>query len=93
MGTGIVYPSGLKLSSPTVCSYIRVAQSLVFGVVIFFSRSLFVLFLLDIVLSVHLQFTASDNSNYSHTKKKRKLSTDKNKIKYETYHNTTFTSK
>ena len=85
MGTGTVYPSGLKLSSPTVCSYIRVAQSLVFGVVFFF--------LLDIVLSVHLQFTASDNSNCSHTKKERKLSTDKNKIKYETYHNATFTSK
>jgi hypothetical protein len=79
MGTGIVYPSGLKLSSPTVCSYIRVAQSLVFGVVIFFSRSLFVLFLLDIVLSVHLQFTASDNSNYSHTKKRENYQQTKTK--------------
>ena len=37
---------------------IRVAQSVVFGVV--FCKSLFVFFLLDIVLSVRLRYTDSD---------------------------------
>ena len=46
------------LSSPLVISEVRVAQSLFFYVM--FRRSLLVLFLLAIELSVLLQFTASD---------------------------------
>jgi hypothetical protein len=46
------------LSSPPVFSGVRFDQSYVFCVV--FCRSLFVLFLLAIVLSVHLRFTDSD---------------------------------
>ena len=45
-------------SSPPVISEVRVAQSLFFYVM--FCRSLLVLFLLAIELSVLLQFTASD---------------------------------
>jgi hypothetical protein len=46
------------LSSPSVCSAVRVARSLVSRVM--FCRSLFVLFLLAIVFSVLLRFTALD---------------------------------
>jgi hypothetical protein len=46
------------MSSPPVFNRVRVAQSLVFYVVL--CRSLFVLFLLAIVLSVLLQLTASN---------------------------------
>ena len=46
-----------NLISPPDCSGVRVARSLVFCVVFF--RSLFVFFVLSIVLSVLLRFTAS----------------------------------
>ena len=46
------------MRSPPVFNRVHVAQSLVFYVV--FCRSLFVLFLLVIVLSVLLRFTASN---------------------------------
>ena len=48
-GPGTVYPSGAP-ELPWVFSWIRIARSLVFCVV--FCRSLFVLFLLAIVVSV-----------------------------------------
>ena len=54
---GIVYPSGAP-SLPPVYSGVRVTQSLVLYVM--FCRSLFVLFLLAIVLFVLLSFTDSD---------------------------------
>ena len=56
-GAGTAYPSRVP-NSPSVFSLVRVAQSLVFCVV--FCRSLFVPFLLAIVLSVLLRCTASD---------------------------------
>jgi hypothetical protein len=58
-GTKTVYTSG-SLSSPSVFSEVRFAQSLVFCVV--FYISLFVIFHLVIVLSVLLWLTGSDYS-------------------------------
>ena len=56
-GTGTASPSRAH-ALPPVFNRVHVAQSLVFYVV--FCRSLFVLFLLVIVLSVLLRFTASN---------------------------------
>jgi len=50
----------LQLSSPPVLSWVRVTRSVV--LCIMFCRSLFVLFLLAIVLFVFLRFTDSDYS-------------------------------
>ena len=58
-GAGTVNPSGKPLSSPLIFREVHVALSLVLCVM--FCRSLFVLFLLAIVVSVLLWFT---DSNY-----------------------------
>jgi len=57
----VALPEHLHLSSPPVFSGVRIAQYLIFCVL--FCRSLFVLFLLAIVLSV-LRFTDSDFGNF-----------------------------
>jgi len=79
-GTRTVYSQGTHEFTPGF-SGVYVSRSLVFCVV--FCRSLFVLFLLPIVLSVLLQFSASDYpfgifksflatvSSYQHNKNKR----------------------